>query len=96
MTLKNRVALLAIAPRRRVIATAFVYGLSLAVRFTSAVGEQAEIPPLAIMKGDATIISMASRARSVPLYLGWPVASTGCRAGCGSAMPMSPNCSSPP
>jgi hypothetical protein len=45
MTWKHRVALLAIAPRRRVIASALVYGLSLSVRFTSATGEEVEIPP---------------------------------------------------
>ena len=45
MTWKNHVALLlAIASRRRAVATAIVYGLSLAVRFTSATGEQVEIP----------------------------------------------------
>jgi hypothetical protein len=42
MTWKNCLALPAIAPRRRVIATALVYGLSLTVRFTSAAGEEAE------------------------------------------------------
>ena len=47
MTWKNIVALPAIAPRRRIIATALVYGLSLTVRFTSATGEEVEIPSLA-------------------------------------------------
>ena len=44
MTWKNFVSRLAIAPRRRLVATAIVYGLSLAVRFTSATGEEVEIP----------------------------------------------------
>ena len=44
MAWKHCVALLAIVPRRRVIATALVYGLSLSVRFTSATGEEVEIP----------------------------------------------------
>ena len=45
MTWKNHVALLlVIAPRRRAVATAIVYGLSLAVRFTSATGEPVKIP----------------------------------------------------
>ena len=35
MTCKNYVGFLAIAPRRRGVATALMYGLSLAVRFTS-------------------------------------------------------------
>jgi hypothetical protein len=34
----------AIKPRRRVIATAIMYGLSLSVRLTSATGEEAEMP----------------------------------------------------
>src|ERR1700754_3885000 len=36
---------LAITPRRSGLATAVVYGLSLSVRFTSAAGEEVEIPP---------------------------------------------------
>ena len=40
----NFVSSLAIAPRRRFVATAIVYGLSLAIRFTSATGEEVEIP----------------------------------------------------
>ena len=42
--LENFVSRLAITSRRRVLATALVYGLSLAVRFTSATGEEMEIP----------------------------------------------------
>ena len=45
MIWKNFVSRLAITSRRRVLATAVVYGLSLAVRFTSATGEEMEIPP---------------------------------------------------
>jgi hypothetical protein len=40
----NFVSSLAIAPRGRLVATAIVYGLSLAIRFTSAAGEEVEIP----------------------------------------------------
>lgn len=40
----NFVSSLAIAPRRRFVAPAIVYGLSLAIRFTSATGEEVEIP----------------------------------------------------
>src|SRR5207248_10079853 len=35
---------LAITSRRRVVASAVIYGLSLAVRFTSATGEEVEVP----------------------------------------------------
>lgn len=45
MAWKNFVTPLAIRPRRKVVATALVYGLSLAVRFTSAAGEETEVPP---------------------------------------------------
>jgi hypothetical protein len=40
---RNFVNSLAIAPRGRLVATAIVYGLSLAIRFTSATGEEVEI-----------------------------------------------------
>ena len=42
---KNFVSRLAITSKRRGLATAVVYGLSLAVRFTSATGEELEVPP---------------------------------------------------
>jgi hypothetical protein len=89
MTWKNYIALVPIAPRRRVVATALIYGLSLAVRFTSAAGEEAEIPAQVIVNDGAEIISMASRSRSGPAYLGWPAGSE-CRAACESPIPMSP------
>ncbi|KRQ98090.1 hypothetical protein CP49_30125 [Bradyrhizobium valentinum] len=44
MTWKTFANRLAIASRRRGLATAAIYGLSLAVRFTSAAGEEVEIP----------------------------------------------------
>jgi hypothetical protein len=40
----NFVSPLAIARRLRFVATAIVHGLSLAIRFTSATGEEVEIP----------------------------------------------------
>ena len=45
MAWKQFVNPLAITPRRRLVATALVYGLSLAVRFTSAAGEETAAPP---------------------------------------------------
>jgi hypothetical protein len=42
---KNFVSQLAITSSGRGLATAVVYGLSLAVRFTSAAGEEVQIPP---------------------------------------------------
>jgi hypothetical protein len=44
MIWKNFANPLAITPRRRVVTSAVIYGLSLAVRFTSATGEEVEIP----------------------------------------------------
>ena len=79
MTWKNLVGPYAITSRRRVVASALIYGLSLTVRFTSPVSENADIPAQAIMNDGAQIISMASSSRPAPAYLGWPVASGGCR-----------------
>ena len=80
MTWKNPVGPHAITSRRRVVASALMYGLSLTVRFTSPVSENAEVPAQAIMNDSVQIISMASPSRPAPAYLGWPVASGGCRA----------------
>jgi hypothetical protein len=71
MTWKHRVALLAIAPRRRVIATALVYGLSLAVRFTSATGEEVEIPPQSLQRiTNSAMSSMTKDGVQLP-YADW-------------------------
>lgn len=79
MTWKNLVGPHAITSRRRVVASALMYGLSLTVRFTSPVSENTEVPAHAIMNDGVQIISMASPSRPAPAYLGWPVASGGCR-----------------
>ena len=61
----------AIAPRRKMVATALVYGLSLAVRFTSAAGEEMEVPPPAAQGTyPMTSIMMNDGARS--FYKDWP------------------------
>ncbi|MGF6431217.1 hypothetical protein [Bradyrhizobium elkanii] len=66
MIWKTFVNRLAITSRRRGLATAVVYGLSLAVRFTSAAGEEVEIPvqsaqrtypAISIMTGDRASLS---------------------------------------
>ncbi|GKQ53220.1 hypothetical protein BRSPCE3_40750 [Bradyrhizobium sp. Ce-3] len=56
----------AILPRRRVIASAIVYGLSLGVRFTSATGEQVELHSMAATPIITTDDTPAS-------YNGWPL-----------------------
>ncbi|GLR84098.1 hypothetical protein [Bradyrhizobium iriomotense] len=89
MTMKNFVCLAAIAPRRRLIGTALVYGLSLSVRFISATGEQVEVPSQAIMsimtKNDTPIVhdgGPLKPAQPLALQLGGPLALQSCHAAC--------------
>jgi hypothetical protein len=70
MILKNFVSLLAIAPRRRVVATTFVYGLSLAVRFTSATGEEVEIPAQSVQRTNP-VMSIMTRDHAQLPYADW-------------------------
>lgn len=102
----NFVSSLTIAPRRRLIATAIVYGLSLAVRFTSATGEEMEIPPQSVHSlNPVTSIMINDGAQ---LFNDWPLkpaqsigsprwllGSKGCYAACERPMAM-PSCSAPP
>ena len=69
---------LAFTSRRRCIAAAVVYGLSLAVRFTSAAGEEVEIPAPSVQRIHS-IISIMSRERTQLPYQDW---------GLGSAQPI--------
>jgi hypothetical protein len=110
MIWKNFVSRLAITSRRRGLATALVYGLSLAVRFTSATGEEVEIPAQSVQRTNPVISIMARNGAQLP-YQDWsprsaqpiafrqgaPLSSGGCRAACESPMPMSsmPGCVSP-
>ena len=102
----NFVSSLAIAPRRRIVATAIVYGLSLAVRFTSVTGEEMEVPPQAVQSHvPMASIMFNDRARlsndwplrpAQPIgFPRWVLGSRGCRGTCESPMAM-PSCSSPP
>lgn len=89
MTSKTFVSLLAILARRRVVATALVYGLSMTVHFTSAAGEKPEAPTAAaIMASDgAQILPNESPAKSVPpiaSHRDWPLGSARYRAACES------------
>jgi hypothetical protein len=72
MTWKNLVAPLAITSRRRVIAPAVIYGLSLAVRFTSAAGEEVEIPPQPAQRAHPLISIMTRDVANLP-YQDWGV-----------------------
>ena len=70
MILKNFVSLLAIVPRRRVVATTIVYGLSLAVRFTSATGEEVEIPPQSVQRTNP-VMSIMTKDGAQLAYADW-------------------------
>jgi hypothetical protein len=70
MTSKTFVSLLAIAPRRRLVTTAIVYGLSLAVRFTSATGEEVEIPAQSVQRTNPVMSIMAKDGAQLP-YADW-------------------------
>ncbi len=102
----NFVSQIATGTRRRVIASALVYGLSLAVRFTSATGEQVEIPPQILYGSPMTTIMISDGAQfilrtgpSAPAQPGgirrWLSNLRGCSSTCESRQIM-PVCSVPP
>ena len=70
MIWKNFVSRLAITSRRRGLATALVYGLSLAVRFTSATGEEMEIPAQSAQRAHPVISIMTRDSARLP-YQDW-------------------------
>lgn len=70
MILKNLVSRVAVAPRRRAVATTIVYGLSLAVRFTSATGEEVEIPAPSVQRTDPVMSIMTGDRAQLP-YADW-------------------------
>src|SRR4051794_2622727 len=72
MIWKNFVNFFAITPRRRVVATTIVYGLSLAVRFTSATGEEVEIPTQALQMARPAMSLMTSDGARLPYDWGGP------------------------
>ena len=101
----NLVSFPAIAPRRRLVATTIMYGLSLAIRFTSATGEEIEIPPQAIQSANPAAIMIRDgtqlfhdrppRSAQPVGFTSWLLSSRGCRAACESPVAM-PGCSSLP
>jgi hypothetical protein len=70
MTWKPFVNRLAIRSRQRGLATAVIYGLSLAVRFTSAAGEEVEIPAQSMQRAHPVIAIMTADRASLP-YQDW-------------------------
>ena len=111
MAWKNLIGPCAITSRRRVVASALLYGLSLSVRFTSAAGEEVEIPAQSVQRTNPVISIMARNGAAQLPYQDWsprsaqpiafrqgsPLSSRSCRAACESSMPMSsiPGCASP-
>ena len=100
MAWKNFIGPHAITSRRRVVASALMYGLSLTVRFTSPTGEETENPAqaaqgtspmLSIMIKDGVPITgdwLPKPAHAIVFQRGWPVSSRGCRAACERPTPM--------
>jgi hypothetical protein len=100
MTWKNIVGPHAITSRRRVVASALMYGLSLTVRFTSPTGEETGNPPqaaqsigpmLSVLLKDGIPASKywpPNPVHSIVFQRGQPLSSRGCRAACERPMPM--------
>jgi hypothetical protein len=90
----------AIAPRRKAISTALIYGLSLTVRLTSPTAEEAP-PPVAQGAGRAASIlidrSWPNRPALPAALRGWPLSPRSCRAACEGPALMSslPSCTAP-
>jgi hypothetical protein len=70
MIWKTFVSQISIRPRTRVIATALMYGLSLAVRFTSATGEQIEIPAQSMQRTNP-VMSITTKDGAEFPYADW-------------------------
>jgi len=98
---------LAVTTRRRVVASAVLYGLSLSVRFTSAAGEEVEIPAQSVQRTSPVISMMARNQAQLPYQdwspkpahpivfrYGWPSGAGACRPACESPASM-PACAPP-
>jgi hypothetical protein len=70
MASRTFISLLAIVPRRRIAATTIVYGLSLAIRFTSATGEEMEIPAQTFQRSNP-VMSIVKRDGAQLPYADW-------------------------
>jgi hypothetical protein len=91
---------LAIAPRRKAVSAALVYGLSLTVRFTSPTAEEAPAQIAQSANPAASILMDRSwpNGPMMPVALrGWPPGPRSCRGACeGPALLSSlPNCTAP-
>ncbi|WFU75275.1 hypothetical protein [Bradyrhizobium sp. CB2312] len=91
---------LAIAPKRKAAASALVYGLSLTVRFTSPIAEEAGLQgPRSANAATSILLDRGWLGKpAMPVALrGWPLGPRSCRAACeGPALLSSlPNCTAP-
>jgi hypothetical protein len=96
MTWKNFISHLAITRRRRVVATALMYGLSLSVHFTSAAGEEMEV---LLPAAQSTRMSIATSDGSETFYSDWSLKTAqpiAFQHGWAIPMPSTPSCSSHP
>lgn len=96
----------AITSRRRVVASAIMYGLSLTVRFTSPTGEETESPAQAtqgknpkssfvINDGAQIFPNWPTPVHSIVFQRGSTRSSRSCRAVCERPMPLVLDCSPP-
>jgi hypothetical protein len=96
MTWKIMIRPLAITRRRRVIAMALVYGLSLSVRFTSATGEEVQIPPATVQ---AAVATFGADDGTQTLYSAWSLKSIrpiAFQHGWPMSVPSAPSCAAQP
>lgn len=101
MTWKNLVGPYAISSRRRVVASAIMYGLSLTVRFAAPTGEEAEHPAQAAQNVNPMLSILIKDG--VPISGDWPLkpahaivfqrnssrSNAGCRPACERPTPVS-------
>ena len=71
MAWNNLIGPCAITSRRRVVTSALMYGLSLTVRFTSAAGEEVEIPAQSPQREHPVISIMAGNSAQLLPYQDW-------------------------
>ena len=98
MTWKIMIGPLAITRRRRLIATALVYGLSLSVRFISATGDEVQIPPVTAHGDDPLAFMMADEGTQAP-YSAWSLKSAqpiAFQHGWPMSMPTTSSCAAQP
>ena len=96
MVWRNFVNRLAITSKRRGLAAAVVYGLSLGVRFTSAAGEEVEIAPpsvqrtvsaFSIMAGARAPFPYQNSAQPIVFRSGWPLVRQTTAGACELSLP---------